>query len=474
MIFAIAGRLWRSGCGVSAIASGLRRSRCGVSAIAGGLRRFRCGAPSLTFTGRVVVDFAHQPTYQPVAKPGLAFVGMSRCTDFALQAFRNLPGFWEFRKVVDEDLFRWRDNFEQRMDAAHDACMEALHAKPWLLEDDLAAHLAWSKAKRRREATKAEMEDLEKMLGVRGLLAIPEYADAPTSGPRGLQGGGGRKRGMGMPAPAAPKKQRTSNTVSGFDSAATEPPAKKPRVSASTVSGDDEHNEHSATMQSLESEPAVPTGRVGASLTQELAGRTQASGWHCSLLGRELGRPVPAPAWYMRAESGASQGGTQLASTCGLHAVNHCLAALGPQKLFTWAAFDARALPGERCPQTGDWEFAALQRNIEAADAGMTPIQGNEHEDLVSWLGDASRLSLWRPDVLGCLVHVPGHWVALTRPSGQHSEQNAALMCDSLKRQPFALSADDVGLLFAHIAIFHQTARSEQEAATWSLYLVTH
>ena len=47
----------------------------------------------LTFTGRVVVDFAHQPTYQPVAKPGLAFVGMSRCTDFALQAFRNLPGF---------------------------------------------------------------------------------------------------------------------------------------------------------------------------------------------------------------------------------------------------------------------------------------------------------------------------------------------------------------------------------------------
>ena len=47
-------------------------------------------------------------------------------------------------------------------------------------------------------------------------------------------------------------------------------------------------------------------------------------------------------------------------------------------------------------------------------------------------------------------------------------------MCDSLKRQPFALSADGVGLLFAHIAIFHQNARSEQEAATWSLYLVTN
>ena len=47
-------------------------------------------------------------------------------------------------------------------------------------------------------------------------------------------------------------------------------------------------------------------------------------------------------------------------------------------------------------------------------------------------------------------------------------------MCYSLKRQPFALSADGVGLLFAHIAIFHQNARSEQEAATWSLYLVTN
>ena len=32
----------------------------------------------------------------------------------------------------------------------------------------------------------------------------------------------------------------------------------------------------------------------------------------------------------------------------------------------------------------------------------------------------------------------------------------SALICDSLKREPFALSADDVGLLFAHIAIFHQ------------------
>ena len=63
------------------------------------------------------MDFQHQPTYQPVAKLGLAFVGMSRCTDFARQAFRNLPGFGEFRKVLQDVMHGWHSKFEERMDS---------------------------------------------------------------------------------------------------------------------------------------------------------------------------------------------------------------------------------------------------------------------------------------------------------------------------------------------------------------------
>ena len=41
-------------------------------------------------------------------------------------------------------------------------------------------------------------------------------------------------------------------------------------------------------------------------------------------------------------------------------------------------------------------------------------------------------------------------------PNQARSRSHSALICDSLTREPFALSANDVGLLFAHIAIFHQ------------------
>ena len=63
-----------------------------------------------------------------------------------------------------------------------------------------------------------------------------------------------------------------------------------------------------------------------------------------------------------------------------------------------------------------------------------------------------ARLGIWNPEILGCVVHVPGHWVALTRPQGVQTPDNAALMCDSLRRQPFALSAVEVAQLFARMA----------------------
>ena len=77
-------------------------------------------------------------------------------------------------------------------------------------------------------------------------------------------------------------------------------------------------------------------------------------------------------------------------------------------------------------------------------------------------------MALWAPHVLGCLFHVPGHWVALTPPPGAHSEETAALLCDSL----FQLNAEEVGALFAQMAV-RQQGGDLQEAGEWSLNVIT-
>ena len=48
----------------------------------------------LTFEQGCVVDFTHQPNYQPVEKAGLAFVAMSRTRSYSQQGFQHLPSFW--------------------------------------------------------------------------------------------------------------------------------------------------------------------------------------------------------------------------------------------------------------------------------------------------------------------------------------------------------------------------------------------
>ena len=199
---------------------------------------------------------------------------------------------------------------------------------------------------------------------------------------------------------------------------------------------------------------------------QAMAGRTN-TGWFCELVNRRLGTAIPSPAWYMDPASGATRSGVQAQATCGLHAVNHAT-----RHVFTWSDFNARARPDERRPG-GDWEFSALQRNIEAIGALMSPVTTEDHQHLSLWRFDADvpHLSLWRPGILGCVMHVPGHWVALAPPEGLHSVDCAALLCDSLRPSPYALSVDEIGELFALVAVSHQET-SEEAAGEWSLYLV--
>jgi hypothetical protein len=249
------------------------------------------------------LDFAHHPTYQPVAKVGLAFVGMSRSTEWALQAFRNLPGFWEFRKALKDPLFKWRARLEQQMDKAHDKTMTGLLAiasalevdlephRAWAaeragrdLDDDemqvllaeLDAHQAWSEQRLKRSTTVDELKDLRDMLAVRGVLPLPtgpEYDDAPADAPKGLQGGGGRKHAMGMRPPKQTKgcnllKQSRKSKTSKTATASPQPdPAETSDTEASDVTL--EHEEQTIFKDGQDTQ----TLRTGRSLTDEMKGK---------------------------------------------------------------------------------------------------------------------------------------------------------------------------------------------------------
>ena len=201
------------------------------------------------------------------------------------------------------------------------------------------------------------------------------------------------------------------------------------------------------------------------------APRSPTQGWYCALLDRYVGRAVPVPDWYMRQESNAVHAGVQQASTCGLHAVNHALRPLGA--VISWEEFEGRCRPDEGGP-SGDWEFAALHRNVMAAGAprALSPVLPDDYADLARWNPEQATLALWTADALGCVMHVPGHWVALTRPDGPQTPACVALLCDSLYRQPFALGVEEVGELFARIAAYQGHA-AQGAAGMWSLNVVT-
>jgi hypothetical protein len=162
----------------------------------------------LTFPEGVVVDFKHAPNYQPVATMGLAFVAMSRATHWERQAFRDLPDFWDFRKVLEKKIFRWRKEAEEHFDALHDATMAKLLRRPFNVDLDVALHKAWTETQEKEPLNSAREADLREMLKVRGVLKAEEHPDEPVKDRSAPKGGGGRKRAMGMRAPVPKKKGR--------------------------------------------------------------------------------------------------------------------------------------------------------------------------------------------------------------------------------------------------------------------------
>ena len=140
-------------------------------------------------------NMTHDPKWCPFKSMcGLAFVGMSRITDFELMAFKYVPDYWVFRSAADTDMFRWRTDLEIRLDGLHDALAAVMHGGRNSVADDLARHVAWSEGRRGGGAlSAAELEDLEGMLSVRGVLPWPQY-EKPQRMPASKAGGGRAQR----------------------------------------------------------------------------------------------------------------------------------------------------------------------------------------------------------------------------------------------------------------------------------------
>ena len=101
----------------------------------------------------------------------------------------------------------------------------------------------------------------------------------------------------------------------------------------------------------------------------------------------------------------------------------------------------------------------------------MRAMMDEEHQQRTRWQPDLGKLALWTPETMGCVIHVPFHWVALAPPQSTHNEQAAALLCDSLWPQPYALSVDEVGELLALIGT-HQATTNDYDAGAWSVHVV--
>ena len=167
----------------------------------------------LTLKEGCVFDMEHEPTWQPFRSIcGLAFVGLSRVTDFLYIAFRHVPDYWVFRAVADTPLFHWRSSLEMQLDAKHDATSNRHFFGKASLQDEFDRHVLWSETTTGSSMSSENKTDLTQMLSVRGVLPAPGYTDKPQRLPASKLGGGRNKR----------RTMRGANVVP--DSSAAAPP----------------------------------------------------------------------------------------------------------------------------------------------------------------------------------------------------------------------------------------------------------
>ena len=174
---------------------------------------------------------------------------------------------------------------------------------------------------------------------------------------------------------------------------------------------------------------------------------------------------------------------------------------------------DFRVVAGDGCYPEGDFDNSGLQRNIEARGCFFEQLHGADYEEAMRQVNPQGLLGIfYGAHALGCIIHMPHprHWIALVppveqktieptgggsrgsperhgaaiavaRPVQQQTAHVAALLCDSLQPQPYAVSVDDMVDLFTTMGLRHRQYAymglpsfvREQLAAGWSAYRVT-
>ena len=189
------------------------------------------------------------------------------------------------------------------------------------------------------------------------------------------------------------------------------------------------------------------------------------------------------PHWFNDPSCGAvnAQTGLQQGLTCGLFAINHCLArqALPCVPLQTF-----RAIAGDGCYAQGDFDDAGLQRNVEAAGGVFASMQGADHEQLLREDNAGQGLQVFtQPHTAGFVIHTPfpRHWVAVVPPWDGLGADVAGVLCDSLQHRVYGLRASEIQELFALMGARQMMAGENrratwvqlQDAASWSAYTVS-
>ncbi len=114
----------------------------------------------------------------------------------------------------------------------------------------------------------------------------------------------------------------------------------------------------------------------------------------------------------------------------------------------------------------------------------LPAASGEDYEQAVRQLNDQGLLSMfYGSHALGCVIHMPNprHWIAVVPPVQQRTARVAALLCDSLYPQPYAVSLDEMVDLFTTMGLRHMQYADmdlplqarEELAAGWSAYRVT-
>jgi hypothetical protein len=410
----------------------------------------------LNISEGTVFNFDHEPTWNPCRTVGVPFVGMSRTPGFNVQAFKYVPDYWEFQKVANEDLFKWRQKLEERLDVLHDETAERMFPGSSGLEGDIARHVAWTESKTGEPLSDAALEDVRLMLSVRGMLPIPAYDDKPSKAAAPKAGGGKRHHGPMRASTSSKPKWEPADIAHHHESLRerAQAPGRKRGPPTSDESSDD----------SSASDHSGPDTVGDHSHSLPLSARNEGS----HRLG--LGKAVPKPSWFNSALSGCVRNGVQVGLTCGYFAVRH---AVHPADIGTLADFERRAQEDRLRYPFGDYDVKALLENCNRAGFEMHPLSG---EDLLEatrlhQIPDSGREELHlfmaaHDDATACILHKPRHWFCIKKDS-----DHTLLLCDSLDRHPYAVSPEELAGFLATLLV-HQANASLALAGEWSAYKV--